>query len=652
MKTVIFCLFIFLSISYAVSENHYVNQWAVEIQGGHEEAKRVAREHGYHIVKELKPFDNHYLLTHRSVPSRSKRHAHHHTRKLVTDKRVNWVEQQEHKTRSKRGLIDRETFERSYHEVKFNDPLWDKEWYLTDTRTKVSLPKLDLHVIPVWNKGITGKGVVVTVLDDGLEKNHTDIEANYDPKASTDLNDNDDDPQPRYDPTNENKHGTRCAGEIAMVANNSMCGVGIAYNAKIGGVRMLDGRVTDSVEAEAIAFNHKYVDIYSASWGPNDDGQTVEGPGKLAQKAFELGIKEGRGGKGVIYVWASGNGGRLGDNCDCDGYTGSIYTLSISSASQAQQTPWYAEKCASTMATTYSSGAYSDQRIASTDLRGTCTTSHTGTSAAAPLAAGIFALLLETNTNLTWRDVQHLVAWTSEYSALKNNGGWKHNGAGFWVNSAFGFGLLNAARMINAADPKEWKHVPEKYICYVTSDDLSNLPQDFHSKQEIEISLKTDGCKGQENEIRYLEHVQLTLTMEYSKRGDLSINITSAMNTETMLLSERPLDSSVKGFKNWNFMSVHSWGERPDGVWKLKIRDGKGGKNRGIIKAVKLVLHGTKELPDHVHRAGGARIYDNNYNKVIDERELLHPEMRTGSVESILHEFREMMHIKDTRDVW
>lgn len=41
------------------------------------------------------------------------------------------------------------------------------------------LPKLDLHVIPVWQKGITGKGVVITVLDDGLEWNHTDIYANY-----------------------------------------------------------------------------------------------------------------------------------------------------------------------------------------------------------------------------------------------------------------------------------------------------------------------------------------------------------------------------------------------------------------------------------------------------------------------------------------
>lgn len=33
--------------------------------------------------------------------------------------------------------------------------------------------------MPVWQKGITGKGVVITVLDDGLEWNHTDIYANY-----------------------------------------------------------------------------------------------------------------------------------------------------------------------------------------------------------------------------------------------------------------------------------------------------------------------------------------------------------------------------------------------------------------------------------------------------------------------------------------
>ena len=54
---------------------------------------------------------------------------------------------------------------------------------------------------------------------------------------------------------------------------------------------MLDGRVTDSLEAKAISFGIGHVDIYSASWGPNDDGKTLEGPGALASEALEEGIK-------------------------------------------------------------------------------------------------------------------------------------------------------------------------------------------------------------------------------------------------------------------------------------------------------------------------------------------------------------------------
>lgn len=54
-----------------------------------------------------------------------------------------------------------------------------------------------------------------------------------DPAASTDINDNDNDPMPRDN--GDNKHGTRCAGEVAGVAFNQYCGVGVAYNASIGG---------------------------------------------------------------------------------------------------------------------------------------------------------------------------------------------------------------------------------------------------------------------------------------------------------------------------------------------------------------------------------------------------------------------------------
>lgn len=55
---------------------------------------------------------------------------------------------------------------------------------------------------------------------------------------------------------------------------------------------MLDGDVTDVVEAKSLGIRPDYIDIYSASWGPDDDGKTVDGPGPLAKQAFELGIKK------------------------------------------------------------------------------------------------------------------------------------------------------------------------------------------------------------------------------------------------------------------------------------------------------------------------------------------------------------------------
>ena len=55
-----------------------------------------------------------------------------------------------------------------------------------------------------------------------------------DPMASYDFNSHDSDPFPRYDVTNENKHGTRCAGEVAA-NRDGKCGTGVAYGASIGG---------------------------------------------------------------------------------------------------------------------------------------------------------------------------------------------------------------------------------------------------------------------------------------------------------------------------------------------------------------------------------------------------------------------------------
>lgn len=56
------------------------------------------------------------------------------------------------------------------------------------------------------------------------------------------------------------------------------------------GIRMLDGIVSDRVEAASLIYALDKIDIYSASWGPVDDGKTVDGPGRLARQSLNRGI--------------------------------------------------------------------------------------------------------------------------------------------------------------------------------------------------------------------------------------------------------------------------------------------------------------------------------------------------------------------------
>lgn len=66
---------------------------------------------------------------------------------------------------------------------------------------------------------------------------------------------------------------------------------------------------------------------------------------------------------------------------------------------------------------------------------------------------------------LTWRDIQHIVVWTSNWEPLKNDQDWSPNGVGLHVNRKFGFGLLVAEKIVELAKPNTFKTVPEKTIC-------------------------------------------------------------------------------------------------------------------------------------------------------------------------------------------
>ncbi|XP_014251843.1 neuroendocrine convertase 1-like [Cimex lectularius] len=574
------------------SSKNQEDVWVATILGGRQEAQLLATRYGFHIVKQLDIGEDIYVLKKDDRIPLFKRSGSIHK-----SKKVPWIEKQVPMKREKRGIF---SWLRSRYGREFNDDLWGKEWYIQDYRSLSSLPVLDLNVVPCYREGVTGKGVNVVVVDDGLEKDHVDLKPNYNPEISYDFNDDDPDPTPRYDEKGSNSHGTKCAGEIAMVANNKVCGVGIAYNASIGGLRVLDGLTTDMVEAMALSYRLDKVDIYSNSWGPSDDGITMAKPGKLLQLALEKGITKGRNGKGVIYIFASGNGKFKGDNCGADGYINSIYTVPIASASQKGRTVHYGERCAAIMATAYSSGGTRDEQVATTNLNNTCTLRHTGTSAAAPLAAGIAALVLEANSNLTWRDFLHLIAWTSEVAPLAENNAWVLNGFDFWVSVDFGFGLLNAHNLVRNA--KNFVTVPSSRTCDVPLVLYGNRTIHKGSKN---VEVVTDGCRGETMEINYLEHVQLLASISYPKRGSISVYLESPSGTPSILMEERPRDYATSGLKDWTMTSVHFWGESPAGIWTISIKinpEGVGNdfqKMAGSINSLRLMFHGTKEMPHH-----------------------------------------------------
>ncbi|XP_068159733.1 furin-like protease 2 isoform X1 [Drosophila tropicalis] len=625
----------------------YTNEFAVYIPAGKSVADAIAAKYGFTNKGQIGALNDYYLYQHHRVSKRSIRSSRKHHSALKSEFEVKWLQQQHEKIRRKRDgpyqdilptyspysvlrqpndyIIDpnshlsfspasqsqsvlptlsTHTPRMEYRDVSahliFSDPLFKEQWYLV-SKNGGAKDGLDMNVGPAWQKGYTGKGVVVSILDDGIQTNHPDLAQNYDPDASFDINGNDSDPTPQDN--GDNKHGTRCAGEVAAVAFNNYCGVGVAYNASIGGVRMLDGKVNDVVEAQALSLNPSHIDIYSASWGPEDDGSTVDGPGPLARRAFIYGVTSGRQGKGSIFVWASGNGGRYTDSCNCDGYTNSIFTLSISSATQAGFKPWYLEECSSTLATTYSSGTPGhDKSVATVDMDGRlrpdhiCTVEHTGTSASAPLAAGICALALEANPALTWRDMQYLVVYTSRPGPLEKESGWTLNSVKRKYSHKFGYGLMDAGAMVSLAE--QWTSVPPQHICK-SRENNEDRKIDGSYGYTLSTHMDVNGCAGTINEVRYLEHVQCRITLRFFPRGNLRILLTSPMGTTSTLLFERPRDIVKSNFDDWPFLSVHFWGEKAEGRWTLQVIN--GGRRRvnqpGILSKWQLIFYGTSSQP-------------------------------------------------------
>ncbi|ORY81896.1 peptidase S8/S53 domain-containing protein [Protomyces lactucae-debilis] len=527
----------------------------------------VLRNLGATLEHPFGTLPNHYMV---SVGKENGLHLH------KRDDRVPYLIPQLPRQRVKRGAVPRQTVDQSAVQLDeskvlvdfitgvqqrqdIHDPILYQQWYLFNRRDA----GLDINVTGVWEQGILGKGAVVALIDDGIDMNSEDLAANYYAEGSYDFNDHNPVPVPKLF---DDYHGTRCAGEIAAVRND-VCGIGIAYEAKVSGLRILSGVITDGDEAISLNYDMENNWIYSCSWGPTDDGKTMEGPHDLIKRAIVHGVQEGRGGKGSIFVFASGNGAMYGDNCNFDGYTNSIFSITIGGIDRVDRHPSYSELCAAQLAVTYSSGAGS--YIHTTDVGGKCATSHGGTSAAAPIGAGIFALVLGERPDLTWRDLQYLCMQTAIPMDLEDTD-WEDTPAGYRFNHKYGYGKMDAwaivetAKTWNLVKPQSWFNTPKIVV--------ETLLGDAEHK-EVKSTFEVTQDHLKEANLERVEHVTVTVNIQHQRRGDVTVDLYSPHGIRSSLATMRSRDVADTGFVDWTFMTVKHWGEDGVGNWQLVVGD-------------------------------------------------------------------------------
>lgn len=286
------------------------------------------------------------------------------------------------------------------------EPLYQEQWALHYDKAFYDAYDIDvdahIHGDHVFNT-YTGRGVKVAVIDIGLDKNHPEFKQNI--INAINSADGSDDTSCTH--SSDCYHGTAVTGIIAANANG--LGLrGIAPNAQISFIKLdLAGYVGDDEILDALAYaEHFDVDIVSNSWGTEDVSPVVK-------EKIDYMANNGRNGKGIIFIFASGNDGKelTNDESMLDAVIGvgstdeenlrAIYS-NVGSGLDIVAPGGYQLG----ITTTYDS---EDENHPSDFIRAEDRDKFQGTSASAPLVSGAVALLLERYPELTRQQIQQLL---------------------------------------------------------------------------------------------------------------------------------------------------------------------------------------------------------------------------------------------------
>ena len=542
-----------------------VQEWAIRVKTS-TTIEKVVQDTGTKLSGQIAHIDRTWLISFPLAQIDKARTI------LVRNQDIEWFEPQIKKMRYPREIA---------FDPVYSDPIFPYQWHLENTGQSGGTLGIDMNVRNVWqNMNIMGSNVVIGVVDNGIQFTHPDLSFNYVAADSWDFVDNYTDPSP--DLGKDSAHGTTIAGLVAA-RDNDHCGLGVAYRAGIAGLRLTSRSISDAEEANALSYQRQSIDIYTYTWGPEENGQRLEKPGPLTLLALAQNTTQGRNSLGNIYVTAAGNGRGNGDNVNYDGLANSRFTIAVGSVDHNGKHSAYSESGAALLIVAPGSG--DGVFMSGTDLQGMhgescgdCQNQIHGTSASAALVSGVIALMIEANSRLTWRDVQHVLI----HSAIKTDPDdpeWTTNGAGLSIHHKYGFGMVDAETSVTKA--KSWTTVyPSSFIPYKQQVNQS-IPD--HNATGIISTINVDASTSYQ-----LEHVEIVLNATHTYRGQLEITLTSPSGTKSVLAE--PHSDPGENYSSWKFMSVRHWDENIQGQWTLSVTDNQA-THTGSLQSWELILY-------------------------------------------------------------
>jgi subtilisin family serine protease len=289
------------------------------------------------------------------------------------------------------------------------------------------------------------------------------------------------------------------------------------------------------------------------------------------QAQFTRGVTEGRNGLGIVYVFATGNDRAASADTNYDGYFTSRFVISVGAVGKDGVHSMYSTTGASVFLTGPGGDFENESNWIAAKAGGGCFNIGVGTSFATPTVSGVIALVLEANPNLGWRDVQGILANTSQVlDAIADDDTWVTNAAGFRHSNKYGFGVVDAAAAVAAA--ASWQNFGTERMLSAQSGNVS-IPIDDSTGSTITSSVTING-------IMTVESVTAYVDLDSSSRGYLEIRITSPSGTKSILTAgDSPENTQLRDNVSMKLMTLKNWGESSGGEWTLSITATKPGQD-------------------------------------------------------------------------